>query len=163
METNPNEKWDHRFLAMADLVAGWSKDPSTRVGAVIVRPDKTVCSVGFNGFPRYVDDSDAAYLDRTTKYKQVKHAEENAILFANEPLLGYTLYVTPLLPCSLCAGDIIQKGIRRVVAAVNIESFNRCIVSPDPVFGFDLTEKNFRAAGIEYWVVYPNGSMERRT
>lgn len=163
MEQNKPTKWDERFLEMASLVASWSKDPSTKVGAVIVRPDSTVCSVGFNGFPRHVDDSPELYEDRSVKYKQVKHAEENAILFTNERLDGYTLYVSPLLPCSLCAGDIIQKGIKRVVAAVTIETMGRCLVKPDPAFGFELTERNFAKAGIEYWVVYPNGSMERRT
>lgn len=45
-------KWDERFIELARLVATWSKDPSTKVGAVIVRPYRTVASVGFNGFAR---------------------------------------------------------------------------------------------------------------
>ena len=44
-----SNKWETRFLEMARLVSGWSKDPSTKVGAVIVRPDKTIASVGYNG------------------------------------------------------------------------------------------------------------------
>jgi len=139
--------WDKRFIDMAKLVASWSKDPSTKVGAVIVRPDKTIASVGFNGFPRGVEDKPEWYDDRTIKYKVVKHAEENAILSSKEPLDGCTLYVWPLLPCSLCAGDIIQKGIKRVVAVVSVENETRC---KDPVFGFDLTEDMFRQAGVSY-------------
>jgi len=47
--------WHDRFFAMADLVGSWSKDPSTKVGAVIIRPDRTIASVGYNGFPRGVE------------------------------------------------------------------------------------------------------------
>lgn len=35
------DKWDQRFLELAKVVSTWSKDPSTKTGAVIVRPDKT--------------------------------------------------------------------------------------------------------------------------
>jgi deoxycytidylate deaminase len=38
------------------VAEGWSKDPSTKVGAVIVRPDLTVASIGYNGFPRGMSD-----------------------------------------------------------------------------------------------------------
>ena len=109
--------WDESFLALAHHIAQWSKDPSTKVGAVIVRPNRTIASVGYNGFPRGVNDSDERYNDRPTKYAMTVHAEANAILSANgATLLGCTLYVTPLHPCSSCAALIIQSGITRVVA-----------------------------------------------
>lgn len=108
--------WDKRYLDLAEFVASWSKDPSTKVGAVIVRPDKTIASVGFNGLPRGVEDSEARLLNRDLKYPMTVHAEVNAILHAREPLHGYTIYVAPLNPCSDCAGVIIQSGIKRVVA-----------------------------------------------
>jgi dCMP deaminase len=104
--------WDKRFLELAALVGGWSKDPSTKVGAVIVRPDRTIASLGYNGFPRGVDDT---YKDREHKLLRTVHAEMNAILSAREPVNGYTLYVTPLCPCSNCAAAIIQSGIKRIV------------------------------------------------
>ena len=63
-----DKKWDKRFIELADHVAQWSRDPSTKVGAVIVRTDKTVASMGFNGFPRGVDDAEGRYLDKPTKY-----------------------------------------------------------------------------------------------
>ena len=53
-----DEKWDRRFLALAEHVADWSKDPSTKTGAVIVRPDRTIASMGYNGFPRGMADTD---------------------------------------------------------------------------------------------------------
>lgn len=108
--------WDARFLGMAQFVSAWSKDPSTKVGAVIVRPDRTVVSVGYNGFPRGCDDDTAMLADRPTKYLRTVHAEVNAIIKASEKLGGCTLYVYPLHPCATCAGIIIQSGISRVVA-----------------------------------------------
>ncbi len=107
--------WDERFLQLAQHIAQWSKDPSTKVGAVIVRPNRTIASVGYNGFPRGVND-DERLNDRPYKYAMTVHAETNAILSANERLDGCTLYVTPLSPCSSCASILIQSGIKRVVA-----------------------------------------------
>ena len=107
--------WDERFLQLAQHIAQWSKDPSTKVGAVIVRPNRTIASVGYNGFPRGVND-DERLNDRPYKYAMTVHAEANAILSANERLDGCTLYVTPLSPCSSCASILIQSGIKRGVA-----------------------------------------------
>lgn len=108
--------WDERFLSLAHHVSGWSKDPSTKVGAVIVRPDRTVVSLGYNGFPRGTEDYHQHLDDRATKLRRTVHAEVNAILTAGEKLSDCTLYVTPLHPCATCAGIIIQSGIKRVVA-----------------------------------------------
>ena len=105
-------KWDRRFLHLATQVAGWSKDPSTGVGAVIVRPDRTIASLGYNGFPRGVADT---YEDRDHKLLRTVHAELNAILSAREPLSGCIIYST-LCPCSNCAAAIIQAGIAGVVS-----------------------------------------------
>jgi dCMP deaminase len=107
-------KWDKRFLELAQLVASWSKDPSTKVGSVIVRPDRTVASVGYNGFPRGTSDSDALYNNRAVKYERVVHAECNAILNAWEQLDGCTCYIWPLPSCANCAATLIQAGIKRV-------------------------------------------------
>ena len=107
-------KWDRRFMELAKLVAGWSKDPSSTVGAVIVRPDRTICSVGFNGLPRGVEDHPERLLDRDKKLQYMVHAEANAILSAREPLNNYSLYVWPFHPCCHCAAAIIQSGIKEV-------------------------------------------------
>lgn len=108
-------KWDTRFIDLANHIAQWSKDPSTKVGAVIVRPDRSIASVGFNGFPRGVLDLEDRLSHRPVKYIMTVHAELNAILSAKEPLTGYTIYVNPLHPCANCAASIIQSGISRVV------------------------------------------------
>jgi len=109
-----NEKWNKRFLELADQVASWSKDPSTKVGCVVVNNDKIVVSVGYNGFPRGVQDSEDRYNDRSLKYLLVQHAEANAISSAREPLDGFTAFVTHY-PYSNCMGLLIQSGIKTVV------------------------------------------------
>lgn len=107
--------WDNYFLDLAEAVAYASKDPSTKVGAVIVRPDRTVASLGYNGFPRGIEDSPERLNDRPTKYSMVVHAEPNAILSAREPVRGYSIYTT-LFTCSDCAKLLIQAGIKQVAS-----------------------------------------------
>lgn len=109
-------KWDIRFLEDARHVSRNSKDPTTKCGAVIVRPNRTVASQGYNGFPMGMPDEGNVYADREQKLSRVIHAEMNAILFGREDLTGYALYVYPFLPCDRCAVHIIQAGIKRVVA-----------------------------------------------
>jgi dCMP deaminase len=109
----PN-KWHTRFLGLALHIAQWSKDPSTKVGAVIVDKERRVVSVGYNGLPRGVADSDNILNNKELKLLVVKHAEENAILNSLLRPAGCTLYVTHH-PCASCAGSIIQSGITRVV------------------------------------------------
>ena len=86
----PLMKWDKRFLDLSQLISSWSKDPSTKVGAVVVDDDRRVISLGYNGFPRGVSD-DERLDNRESKYKIVTHAEANALLFASESLKGYTI------------------------------------------------------------------------
>lgn len=104
-------KWTARFINLASLVASWSKDPSSQVGAVIVRPDLTVASLGYNGLPRRVSDDPARLTHRDTKLLYTVHAELNAILSAKEPLDGCSIFISPFQPCAQCAAAIIQAGI----------------------------------------------------
>jgi len=101
---------------MAKLVSTWSKDPSTKVGAVIVDSDNTVISVGFNGLPRRIQDTDQRLNNRDIKLKMIIHAEINAIITAKRPLNGTTIYTYPFMSCSQCAGMIIQSGICRHIS-----------------------------------------------
>jgi dCMP deaminase len=115
-ESVSQRNWDMRFLDQAKLVASWSKDPSTKVGAVIVDENHRVVSQGFNGFARGVTDSKTRLRTRDVKYRLVIHAECNAILFAQRQLAGCTMYSWPLQPCAQCASMLIQVGIPRVVS-----------------------------------------------
>jgi len=110
-----NTKWDFRFGELSAMIATWSKDPSTKVGAVIANDhDHKVRGIGYNGFPRGVEDTNERYAHRPTKYKLVVHAEVNAILNADGSVAGCTLYTTKF-PCSECAKLIIQSGITEIV------------------------------------------------
>ena len=132
--------WDTRFLELAQHVSGWSKDPSTKVGAVIANEQHQVLSIGYNGFPRGVEDRVSRYADRDTKLLFVAHAERNALDNAFVDVRGATLY-TSLCPCNECAKSIIQKGIRRVVSK-----------SPPPEhyerFKMHITEQMFNEADV---------------
>ena len=111
------EKWDKRFLDMAQFVSGWSKDPSTKVGAVITDGSKKVISLGYNGLPQWVKDNEEILSNREEKYKYIIHAEVNAILQANKnDFFAGTIYTYPFLTCPQCAAMIIQAGIMRVVS-----------------------------------------------
>ena len=111
-------KWTRRYLDMAKEVATWSKDPSTKVGAVAVGSKGQILSQGYNGFPRGVKHTPERYDVREEKYKYVVHGEMNAIYNAchtGASLDGATLYVTGLPVCSECAKGIIQVGISKVI------------------------------------------------
>ena len=106
--------WDYRFMQLSETVASWSKDPSTKVGSAIIDSERRVISLGYNGFPRGVDDNADRYYDKPTKYAFVCHAERNALDNSPGSVEGATLYAT-LFPCNECCKSIIQRGIREVV------------------------------------------------
>jgi dCMP deaminase len=106
-----NQKWDLRFLEQARQLSLWSKDTSTKVGAVIVRPDKTIASMGFNGFPKWMPDIPEFYQIREEKYSRIIHGEMNALIHARESVQGCILYTYPFAPCERCAVHMLQAGI----------------------------------------------------
>lgn len=135
-------KWDIRFLELAKQISTWSKDPSTKCGAVIVDNNRRVVSIGYNGFAVGVEDEQERYEDRDTKYSIVVHAETNAMLFAQRELTGCTLYTYPGPSCSNCASLVIQSGIRRCVAPMPTkEQAERWRLS--------LSMEQFREAGVK--------------
>ena len=101
---------------MAKVVASWSKDPSTKCGAVIVDKYNHVVSIGYNGFPQGIIDSDELLKDRPTKLAMTIHAERNALIFAKQDLHECTLYTYPMQCCSECMAMMIQAGITRHVS-----------------------------------------------
>lgn len=131
--------WHQRFLDLCEHVATWSKDPSTKLGSVIVDDQKRVISMGYNGFPRGVLDSKDRYDDRPTKYLFVAHAERNAL--DNAPMMvdNCTLYVT-LEPCVECAKSIIQRGIKRVITYRPIR---------EDTFNWSISRQMFKESGVE--------------
>lgn len=152
MKNELNEKWHARFLSLAFFISGWSKDPSTKVGAVIVRPEtRTIVSTGYNGLPRGVADTAARLQDREYKMMSTVHAEVNAIMHAARAgmvIEGCVLYCT-WPPCNHCAPIIIQSGIKHVIIP-------RDVVIPDrwrP--SFEHAERDMVEAGIVVRRMHP--------
>ncbi len=122
-------------MELARTISTWSKDPRTKVGSVIVDSSRRVVGMGYNGFPRGVDDNWRDYADRDSKLPRVVHAELNAILNSVQHLEGKTLYATKA-PCTECAKAIIQSGITRAVF---------------PLDGVDdITLEMFDQAGVDF-------------
>jgi dCMP deaminase len=121
---NPHTlKWQVRFMRQAREWASYSKDPSSKVGCVVVSQDRRPLSYGFNGFPDGIAD-DGRLHDREVKYEHVIHAELNAIMNAAKvgtKVGGETLYLWELPPCHRCAAHILQAGIGHVT-----------MIEPDP-------------------------------
>ena len=129
-------------LGMAEHIAKLSKDPSTKVGAVIFDEKRRLVSGGYNGFARRVHDLPERLENRDIKYKMVLHAEKNAILFATAPLDGCTLVVTHPC-CAQCAALVIQSGIRHVMWPTASASFTSRWADD-----LKLTLQQFEEAGV---------------
>jgi dCMP deaminase len=80
----PQQVWDQRFLSMAKFVSEWSKDPSTKVGAVVVTEENVVVSIGYNGFAQAMPDVQSYYAKREEKYSRIIHSETNAIVLSSQ-------------------------------------------------------------------------------
>lgn len=130
-------------IGMAEHVAKLSKDPSTKVGAVIFDSKRRIVSAGYNGFARGVEDTAERLENRDVKYRLVLHAEKNAILFATAPLEGCTIVVTHPC-CAQCAAQVIQAGIKNVVWPVPDEAFVARWQDD-----LALTMAQFKEAGVE--------------
>jgi len=138
-------KWHERFIKLAHEVSEWSKDPSTKVGCVLVK-NKRVISTGYNGFPKNISDSFDRLMDREQKYEITVHAEVNAITTA--ALHGVsteeaTAYIT-FNPCSRCASVLINAGIDSVYVSTRNDIPTRWLSN------FILASKLLAEAGVAY-------------
>jgi dCMP deaminase len=120
-------------MRMAHVIAERSKDPSTQAGSVIADEKNVVVGLGYNGFPRSIDNDafpwnrEGGFVD--TKYAYVCHAEENAIYNSNKTSHGCKLYCT-LFPCNECAKTIVQNGITEIIyESDKYHDTDSCIVS----------------------------------
>lgn len=140
------DKFDKCFLNVAKCISELSKDPSSKIGAVITGKNKQIISQGFNGFPRGVDDTEERYNDKPTKYSLVVHAEANAIYNAlanGSTLEDSTIYVYGLSVCNECAKAIIQTGIKKVVQ-LNLKPNN-----PNWTESCKISDLMFKESGVE--------------
>jgi dCMP deaminase len=136
--------WANRFLDLARLVASWSKDPRTKVGAVAVL-DKRTRETGYNGLPQGVLDLPERMLP-PVKYIWTAHAEANMVATAARPrLAGTTVYVTHPC-CSECAKLLIQAGVARVCIGAGETVMQN---DPERQEGFEAAMTMFREKGVE--------------
>lgn len=141
-------KWHERFIKLAHEVADWSKDPSTKVGCVLVK-DKKVLSLGYNGFPKGISDSFDRLMNREQKYEMTVHAEVNAITTAalhGVSTDGATAYIT-FNPCSRCAAVLINAGIGSIYVSTKNDIPTRWLEN------FILASKLLAEAGVEYQTI----------
>lgn len=137
--------WNKKFIEIADVLSGWSKDKNTGVGAVIADDQHRVISVGYNGFPRGTNDDVPERHERPAKYLWTEHAERNAIYSAashGSRTSGCTIYLR-WYPCCDCARAIIQSGIKKVVC--DMPDFH------DERWGekFKVSDQLFKECGVE--------------
>ena len=138
-------KWHKRFLEVTDVIAGWSKDPSRGVGALIVSPNRQIVATGFNGLPRGFEDTPDR-LQRPDKYDFVVHAELNALIQCARngvSPIGCTIY-SSFSPCVNCAIAIVQAGIESVITYELEDSDARWMDS------IEKSVEVFRESGINY-------------
>ena len=143
-----SNKWDTRFLDLAEHIAGWSKDPSRKIGAIAVGSQGQILAQGYNGFPRGIEDLSFRYENREEKYKLVVHAEMNVIYNASYngvSLNDSTLYVYGLPVCHECAKGIIQVGIKNVI-------MSKKVLPIDPRWqdSWWTTQQLFTESGVSY-------------
>lgn len=143
-----NLNWLERFFSLAQNVGEWSKDPSTKVGAVIINDLKQVVGLGFNGFPRGIRDE--GLEDRELKLALTVHAEKNAILNATTSVRGCTL-ISTYPTCNQCAAFIIQAGIAHVYCPRPTKEQLERMVSRGDVWLYTL--RAYEEAGVRLTIV----------
>ena len=147
--------WDDYFMSMVYLAASRSKDHKTHIGAVVVGQNKEVVSLGYNGFPRGVNDFANERQEKPIKFEWLEHGERNAIYNATligASLKGCSMY-TNGVPCTHCARGIIQSGIREVIVDEEWDKTN----SIEDKENSEISLQMFNEAGVK--VRYWNGKL----
>ncbi len=147
-----------KFVPFALAAQNLSKDPSTKVGAVVLDDDYNIRVTGYNGFPRGVSDDPKLYEDRNAKYPRIVHAEQNCIAQAARTgvsLKGCTIILTALYPCPTCAGMLIQSGITTVLAP-DINMPERWATP------WVISKEMFKEAGVKVYAYAPDDHQKVR-
>ena len=105
--------WDQYFMSMAEVAASKSKDPSTKVGCLIVDENNHIVSTGYNGFPAGFNDTHKRW-QKPEKYSYVCHSEMNALIHSVVPVKNCKMYTT-MYPCDNCAKYIANSGIKEII------------------------------------------------
>lgn len=107
--------WHNYFLGLAKVVSQRSHDIHTQHGCVITDRNNRILGVGYNGFPRGLDDSKLP-TSRPEKYDWMVHAERNALSNCIVRPDNGIAYVTGQSCCD-CIMALWQEGVTKVVMA----------------------------------------------
>lgn len=143
MDKIPN--WSEYFMAIARTVSIRSKDPNTKVGAVLVDKDNRIIGTGYNGFPQAMIETPELW-QRPIKYEYVVHAEVNCILHSTSNTKNSSLFVT-MYPCKDCAKLIVNAGVKRIIYAddkykneISEHIFNSCGINVRQLNNFSIDQ-----------------------
>lgn len=133
--------WNEYYIKIAKVISEKSKDPSTKVGCVIVSANNEPISFGYNGFIAKCDEKFMSLEKPQKDYLEI-HAEMNALIFAKRDLKGATVYVTHA-SCENCLKHLAQAGIKKIVyekSNTNLKFINQ--------ERLDIIERILKATGI---------------
>jgi len=146
--------WRTYWLGILDKVAERSTCDRGMIGAILIDDDQQIIATGYAGAPKGLPHcSEAGHLLRKVTYEdgsvhehcvRTAHAERNAIVQSAKrgvSVKGAILYCT-MQPCLSCATDIINAGIRKVIAK-------------NGYHGAALTREWFNKAGVELITINP--------
>lgn len=154
MDWTYDQKLKH--MGHAQYISTWSKDPSSKIGAVAV-VGSGLPIIGYNGFPRGMKDTEERLNDRAQKYPRTVHAEMNCIYNAAElgvSLRNSSMFVYGLPVCGPCSLGVIQAGIKKVyIQPGSTETINKWIES------FQQTADNFEECGVHWEVLNAFGDF----
>jgi dCMP deaminase len=147
----PIPSWDEQFMHDVYWWARRSKDPRTKIGALLVKPESKIpFSFSYNSLARKVDDNVATRWERPEKYEWVVHAEENAVL--NCAREGHcskgSIMYTQGVPCTRCADACIQGGIIEIVVHKQWQSYEKMFNWDKWIDSAKRSEQKFQEAGI---------------
>ncbi len=161
-ESDSDKAWDEFFIGMCVYISQKSKDRSTKLGAVIVDQDNDILSMGWNGFPRGVDDGIEEWHGRPEKYMVTEHAERNAVFNAarvGTSLKGARMYLPfEPTPCTDCTRAVIQAGITEIVGT----DFKFTGKGKQWDENLAFSNKLLREAGVRQFTVEVNGDLDIR-
>ncbi|NBU33460.1 hypothetical protein EBZ38_12585 [bacterium] len=140
--------WTDYFLGLAKVVSQRSHDIHTKHGCVITDQHNRILGVGYNGFPRGLDDSQLP-KNRPDKYHWMVHSERNALSNCVVRPDNGIAYVTGQC-CNDCIIALWQEGIRKVYM---IDDHGTHLFDSDAKQRFDLF---ISMSGMEIYKVEPN-------
>lgn len=107
--------WIDYFLGLAKVVSKRSHDIHTQHGCVITDKQHRILGVGYNGFPKGMDDSTLP-TSRPEKYHWMIHAERNALSNCVIRPDNGIAYITGQ-SCNDCIMALWQEGVTEVIMA----------------------------------------------